>query len=134
MAYMRFVLFLLLLVASTPASYAVDSLLDGSWSVDLSTDPAKPYTQPMQLTLQTDGTVVGSFYQSTIEAGRWKQDRGRLCASFRTTDGQGPYHTAVCLQGDQAVGQTWAEHRDFLFNWVAKRAEPAPAPSGSSSP
>ncbi len=93
--------------------------LDGAWQVDLSVEPGKPYMQPMDLRLKTDGSVEGSFYGSTIDAGRWKNDRGRLCASFRTTDGQGPYHTAVCLTGDTASGQTWAEHRNFLFNWIA---------------
>lgn len=95
--------------------------LEGDWVVDLSTEPGKPYTQPMQLALNANGTVTGSFYGSTIESGRWKQGRGRLCASFRTTDGEGPYHTAVCLTGDSATGQTWAEHRNFLFNWIAER-------------
>lgn len=95
--------------------------LDGAWEVDLSSEPGKPYTQPMDLRLKTDGSVEGSFYGSTIDAGRWKNDRGRLCASFRTTDGQGPYHTAVCLTGGTASGQTWAEHRNFLFNWIATR-------------
>ena len=124
----RFLAFALLLAA--PA-FAHATPLDGTWRVDLTTDPAKPYTQPMQLTLNADGTMTGSFYQSTIEAGRWKESRGRLCASFRTTDGVGPYHTAVCLTGDTATGQTWAEHRNFLFNWNAVRApttEPAPTP------
>lgn len=99
--------------------------LDGSWSVDLSTPTSGPYAQPMQLRLLPEGGVEGSFYNSTIEAGRWKDDRGRQCASFRTSDGVGPYHTAVCLQGEVAVGQTWAEHRTFLFNWTATRASSA---------
>lgn len=103
-----------------------DQGLGGAWSVDLASEPEQVYAQPMQLELKDDGTVAGSFYNSAIEAGRWKLDRGRLCASFRTSDGAGPYHTAVCLVGDQAVGQTWAEHRDFLFNWNAKRAADAP--------
>ena len=97
--------------------------LEGAWVVDLSTNTQPAYTQPMTLVLHADRTVTGSFYGSTIEAGRWKQDRGRTCASFRTTDGVGPYHTAVCLAGDIAQGQTWAEHRDFLFNWNATRAK-----------
>lgn len=97
--------------------------------VDLSTSPSKPYTRPMQLRLKPDGSVEGRFYDSTIEAGRWKDDRGRVCASFRTHDGVGPYHTAVCLSGAVAQGQTWAEHRTFLFNWTAARAAPAPSPS-----
>ncbi|MFS0771696.1 hypothetical protein [Sphingomonas sp. 1P08PE] len=75
----------------------------------------------MELRLAPDGTVSGSFYQSAIEAGRWKTDRGRTCVSFRTTDGKGPYHTAACLVGDRVEGQTWAEHRKFLFNWNAVR-------------
>jgi len=96
--------------------------LDGAWIVDLCTDPAQPYTKTMQLTLNADGTVSGSFYDSDIEAGRWKTDRGRTCVSFRTTDGVGPYHSAACLVGDRVEGQTWAEHRNFLFNWNATRA------------
>lgn len=106
---------LLALAAAEP------NALEGRWSVDLATDPAKPYVQPMELTLAADGTVSGSFYQSPILAGRWKKDRGRLCVSFRTSDGAGPYHTAACLVGGRVEGQTWAEQRGFLFNWVAER-------------
>ncbi|MEQ1812654.1 MAG: hypothetical protein ABL889_22195, partial [Terricaulis sp.] len=40
--------------------------LGGAWTVDLSTDPAEPYTKPMVLTLNADGTVSGSFYESDI--------------------------------------------------------------------
>jgi hypothetical protein len=103
--------------------FAAEPSLDGAWVVDLSVEPDKPYTQPMMLTLAPDHSVAGSFYQSEIQAGRWKQDRGRLCASFRTSDGNGPYHTAVCLIDGKAVGQTWAEHREFLFNWIATRPD-----------
>jgi hypothetical protein len=108
---------LLALAAAEPGT------LDGRWSVDLATDPAKPYVQPMELKLAPDGTATGTFYQSTITAGRWKTDRGRTCASFRTSDGAGPYHSSVCLLDGKAVGQTWAEHRSFLFNWVATREQ-----------
>ncbi|MFN7784464.1 MAG: hypothetical protein ACK5PG_17245 [Lysobacterales bacterium] len=113
-----------LLLAASPV--LAEEGLSGDWSVDLASEPEQVYAQPMQLELKDDGTVAGSFYNSAIEAGRWKLDRGRLCASFRTSDGAGPYHSAVCLVGDQAVGQTWAEHRDFLFNWNATRAADAP--------
>ena len=95
--------------------------LNGRWVVDLSTEPGVPYTKLMDLDLGTDGSVSGSFYDSKIEAGRWKTSRGRTCVSFRTTDGAGPYHTSACLVGDQVSGQTWAEHRTFLFNWDAVR-------------
>lgn len=110
---------LLLAAADVPS-------LNGRWIVDLSAKPNEPYTKPMVLTLAPDGTVTGSFYDSTIEAGRWKTDRGRTCVSFRTTDGKGPYHTSACLVGDGVQGQTWAEHRHFLFNWNAVRAPAKP--------
>ena len=100
--------------------------MNGAWAVDLSTDPAQPYVKAMNLTLATDGTVSGDFYDSTIEAGRWKVQNGRVCVSFRTTDGVGPYHTAACLTGDRVEGQTWAEQRSFVFVWNATRAEPTP--------
>lgn len=97
--------------------------LSGEWTVDLTAKPGDaPYTKPMTLQLRPDGTVSGAFYESTIEAGRWKADRGRICVSFRTTDGEGPYHTAACLVADHVEGQTWAEHRSFLFNWNATRS------------
>lgn len=121
-----FALLVLATLSAAPAAAATDPSLDGAWVVDLSSEPGKPYTQPMQLTLKADGSVEGSFYNSTIEAGRWKDDRGRVCASFRTSDGQGPYHSSVCLTGTTASGQTWAEHRNFLFNWMATRPVDAP--------
>lgn len=95
--------------------------LSGDWVVDLSAKPDEPYTKPMRLELRDDGSVAGSFYESDIEAGRWKTDRGRTCVSFRTSDGAGPYHSAACLVGGNVEGQTWAEHRNFLFNWNATR-------------
>jgi hypothetical protein len=120
------VAFFALCHSATPSDALSDANgLAGTWVVDLSTDPKTPYTKPMALTLNADGTVAGSFYDSEIQAGRWKTDRGRTCVSFRTTDGAGPYHTAACLAGDIVQGQTWAEHRNFLFNWNAKRAPAA---------
>lgn len=100
--------------------------LNGAWTVDLSTDPSQRYVKPMHLTLAPDGTVSGDFYESAIEAGRWKARNGRVCVSFRTTDGVGPYHTAACLAGDRVEGQTWAEQRGFVFVWTAVRGEPMP--------
>ncbi|MFM9977943.1 MAG: hypothetical protein ACKVOP_07865 [Sphingomonadaceae bacterium] len=115
------VLALLALASAAPALAA--SPLDGNWIVDLSDKPSEPYTKPMILALNADGTVTGSFYESTIEAGRWKTDRGRTCVSFRTTDGVGPYHSSACLVGAAVEGQTWAEKRNFLFNWNAVRTK-----------
>jgi hypothetical protein len=104
------------------AALTMASSLSGDWVVDLTAKAGEaPYLKPMHLELLADGTVKGTFYESEILAGRWKTDRNRTCASFRTTDGEGPYHTSVCLVGDKAEGQTWAEHRNFLFNWNAVR-------------
>ena len=110
---------LLLLQAVAPAAAA--PALAGDWVVDLSAKPNEPYTRPMNLVLGADGSVSGLFYQSPIDAGRWKTDRGRTCVSFRTHDDRGPYHTAACMVGDRVEGQTWAEARTFLFNWNATR-------------
>lgn len=118
---MRVLSCLLLACAMAFAVSASEPGLEGEWVVDLSAEPGTPYTRPMQLALNADGTVTGTFYNSTIEAGRWHRGRDRVCASFRTTDGEGPYHTAVCQTGATVAGQTWAEHRDFLFNWNAVR-------------
>ena len=118
---MRFVVAIAVIMLGTPA--VAMTPLDGTWTVDLSGKPSEAYTKPMVLTLNADGTVAGSFYESAIEAGRWKTDRGRTCVSFRTTDGVGPYHTSACLAGDLVQGQTWAEQRNFLFNWNAVRAK-----------
>ncbi len=111
------------LAGCATAQPSTTTSLAGKWIVDLSTKPSEPYTKTMELNLATDGSVTGSFYDSEIQAGRWKTDRGRTCVSFRTTDGAGPYHSAACLTGSSVQGQTWAEHRNFLFNWNAVRAE-----------
>lgn len=117
----------LLAASSTNAQSPLDSTeaaarLAGRWTVDLSTEPGKPYIKPLTLRLAADGSVSGSFYDSEIEAGRWKTAKGRTCVSFRTSDGVGPYHSSACVSGDRLDGQTWAEHRKFLFNWSAARA------------
>jgi len=99
------------------------SSLDGAWTVDLSVKASEPYTRPMDLTLNADGSVSGLFYQSPIDAGRWKSDRGRTCVVFRTHDDRGPYHTSACSAGDHVEGQTWAEARNFVFVWNAVRTK-----------
>ena len=110
------------MIAALPAAAQTASPLSGSWTVDLSSKPGEVYTKPLILKLAPNGSVSGEFYESTIEGGRWKLDRGRTCVSFRTSDGKGPYHSSACLVGDAVQGQTWAEHRNFLFNWNAVRA------------
>lgn len=74
--------------AGQGAEEANPDALKGAWTVDLSTDPAKPYQKPMVLALAADGTVSGSFYDSAIEAGRWKTDRGRTASAFAPATGR----------------------------------------------
>lgn len=96
--------------------------LAGRWIVDLRPSPDEPrHEKPMVLEVAADRSVRGSFYDSTIDAGRASASNGRTCFAFRTTDGVGPYHTSGCLSGDRIVGQTWAEHRNFVLNWTAVR-------------
>jgi len=118
---------LALLLAATPSppSALQPTCLAGDWVVDLSASDSAPYFKGMSLVLEDDGRVTGSFYDSAIEAGRWRTARGRICVSFRTSDGKGPYHTTACLRGGAVEGQTWAEHRNFVFLWSAKPATPA---------
>jgi len=109
------------LLAATPAEERA-AALSGTWSVDLRVDLAdEPYSQPMVLTVAADGTVTGSFYNSEILAGRAGSAQGRSCVAFRTTDGQGLYHTSACLVDGTMVGQTWAEGRNFVLPWTATR-------------
>lgn len=109
-------------VSPPPAASAKFADINGGWTVDLRvslTDPA--YTQPMDVTIADDGTVTGSFYQSEILAGKAGRAQGRTCIAFRTTDGQGLYHTSACLVDGRMVGQTWAEGRSFVLPWTAER-------------
>jgi len=100
-------------------SYAA---MEGAWTVDLrpSLDD-QPYTQPMNLKIAADRTVTGDFYNSEILAGRAGTAQGRICVAFRTTDGQGLYHTSACLVDGRMVGQTWAEGRNFVLPWTAEK-------------
>ena len=109
------------LVAASPAEERA-AALSGTWTVDLRVDlNDEPYTQPMVLTVAADGVVTGSFYNSDILSGRAGSAQGRSCVAFRTTDGQGLYHTSACLVDGKMVGQTWAEGRNFVLPWTATR-------------
>jgi hypothetical protein len=109
-------------LAAAPASAASVTDMAGRWTVDLRPSLGdKPYTQPMELQIAADGTVTGSFYNSTILAGRAGAGQGRTCVAFRTTDGQGLYHSQACLEAGRMVGSTWAEGRTFLLPWTAER-------------
>jgi hypothetical protein len=104
--------------AALPPEYLA---LNGAWVVDLSVNPAEPYTQPWLMTVNPDRTVSGEFYQSKIESGRAGRNQGRLCVSFQTSDGMGPYYHAACLVDGKMIGQSWAEHRKFVLPWSAAR-------------
>lgn len=111
--------------ADAPVAKPLDSALAalaGLWTVDLRPSPESPkYDKPMTLAIAADDTVSGTFYESDIAAGRASASNGRVCFAFETTDGAGPYQTSGCLVGDRILGQTWAEHREFVLNWSAVR-------------
>ncbi len=103
-----------------PAARGAD--VAGAWTVDLRTaDDAALYTQPMVLNVAADGTITGEFYNSTITSGRNGRNRGRSCVAFVTSDGAGDYQHEACLEGGRMVGQSWAEHRQYVLPWVASR-------------
>ena len=110
-----------ILMAASPAEERA-AAMSGEWSVDLrpSLDD-EPYSQPMILTVTNEGEVSGSFYNSEILAGRVGTAQGRSCVAFRTTDGQGMYHSSACLVDGKMIGQTWAEGRNFVLPWTAER-------------
>ncbi len=93
----------LLFALAAPVAAQAPNPLAGNWRVDLSTDPARPYVKDMRLILAPDGGVSGSFYDSAIEGGRWKTDRGRTCVSFRTSDGVGPYHSSASSSQESSL-------------------------------
>ena len=96
--------------------------IEGEWSVDLrpSLDDAA-YSKPMVLHIAPDKSLTGSFYDSEILAGKAGTAQGRTCVAFRTTDGNGFYHTSACLADGKMVGQTWSEGRSFVLPWTATR-------------
>ena len=119
--------FLVLLCAAAMPALAQPAPVDygglaGEWTVDLRPKLDDPvYTQPMMLTIAPDRSVTGSFYSSEILAGRAGTAQGRSCVAFRTTDGQGLYHSSACLVDGKMVGTTWAEGRNFVLPWSAER-------------
>ncbi len=115
----------LTLTAAQDASAPRGADVAGAWSVDLRVaDDGEPYAQPMNLVIAADGTITGDFYSSAINSGRYGRNRGRSCVAFTTSDGQGPYQHAACLIDGRMVGQSWAEHRQFVLPWVAERVAP----------
>jgi hypothetical protein len=95
--------------------------VEGDWVVDLSVKEDEPYTQPMKITVGSDKVVSGEFYNSNIDTGRAGGNQGRICISFQTSDGMGPYYHAACLVDGAMIGQSWAEHRKFVLPWTARR-------------
>ena len=95
--------------------------VEGDWVVDLSVKEDEPYTQPMKIAVGSDKVVSGEFYNSNIDKGRAGRNQGRICISFQTSDGMGPYYHAACLVDGAMIGQSWAEHRKFILPWTARR-------------
>ena len=122
---MKHLILATILIASSASAETVverDAPLSGAWKVDLRVALSDaPYAQPMVLTVAEDGTVAGSFYNSEILAGRVGRGQDRKCVAFRTTDGNGLYHSSACLVDGKMIGQTWSEGRNFVLPWTAER-------------
>lgn len=107
--------------ATTTNPANIYAAVEGDWVVDLSVKDDEPYTQPMKITVGPDKVISGEFYNSNIDKGRVGGNQGRICISFQTSDGLGPYYHAACFVDGVMIGQSWAEHRKFVLPWTARR-------------
>ncbi len=108
--------------ADSPTAPSPYAQIEGEWAVDLRPSLDDPsYSKPMVLMVAADRTVTGSFYDSEILSGLAGTAQGRSCVAFRTTDGNGLYHSSACLTDGKMVGMTWSEGRKFVLPWTATR-------------
>jgi len=117
-------------VDRAPASPQAESLISneliGNWDVALYFDPNSPpsATELVITSVKDDGSLEGSFYQSSFEIGRFTQKDGALIISVVTSDGSGPYSTSGRLYADgRFEGQTLSTGRGFLMPWTATRRD-----------
>jgi hypothetical protein len=99
------------------------SALLGTWAVSLQFDPnAPPSKTQMRITRVEGGELVGTFYGSNIEAGRFVSRGSTWVFAGRTADQSGIYWHSGRLKADGSIdGQTLSEGRKFLMTWSAVR-------------
>ena len=108
----------------TKSHEQLTSLFIGDWQVSLYFSPdAPPSTTSMTIeTINDDGTLVGSFYQTPFEHGRFTIRNEQLIFVVLTSDNSGIYSTSgrMNLSGN-IEGQTFSIGRNFLMAWTAIR-------------
>ena len=99
------------------------SALLGTWEVSLQFDPnAEPSKTEMQITSVEGGQLVGTFYGSPFQAGRYVSRGSTWVIGGTTADQSGPYWHSGRLMPDGSIqGQTLSEGRGFLMTWRAVR-------------
>lgn len=97
--------------------------LMGVWDVSLFFSPtAAPSATTMEvLSVNDDGTLTGTFYDTPFETARYTEREGQIAFSVITRDGSGIYATSGRLsQSGLIEGQTLATGREFIMMWAAK--------------
>jgi len=97
-------------------------MLIGSWDVSLFYDvSAPPSSTTMEISSVKDGNLVGTFYNTPFEMGRYVIKGDEVIISLITSDGTGAYYTSGRLSSKGSFeGQTLSTGRDFLMPWTAK--------------
>lgn len=102
----------------------VASELLGTWDVSLFfSETAPPSSTVMEIrSVNNDGTIEGTFYNTEFESARYAEREGVVAFTIITSDGTGQYATSGRLSNNDFVeGQTFSTGRDFLMTWVADR-------------
>ncbi len=98
----------------------------GTWDVSLFFSASSPPSATLMeiRSVNEDGTIEGTFYNTEFEVGRFTEQEDVVAFSIITSDGSGQYATSGRLRGDGLVkGQTLSTGRDFLMLWEARRRE-----------
>jgi hypothetical protein len=95
----------------------------GTWDVEMQYDAnLAPSKTEMKITRVEGGALEGSFYGTSLEAGRFVARGSTWVFGGRTADQSGPYWHSGRLRGDGSIeGQTLSEGRKFIMTWRAVR-------------
>ncbi|MEL7545458.1 MAG: hypothetical protein AAGJ84_02330 [Pseudomonadota bacterium] len=117
-------------ISETPSNVAEEKpaaearQLVGVWDVSLFfSSSAPPASTVMDIrSVNEDGTLEGTFYNTPFETARYTERKGVVAFSIITRDGSGQYATSGRLSGDGLVnGQTLSTGRAFIITWEAER-------------
>jgi hypothetical protein len=115
--------------STLPKDHESDAALSliGTWRVDLRPAlDAEPYYQPMVIEDVVDGSVVGSFYGSSMENGLINTKWDGVYIAFETRDASSRYVTTGRLLNGVIEGSTYSPDREMLQPWHAERTQQKP--------